>query len=74
MNQLDNNPRVESPYMSSAEAAKYLGLTRSTIDHYRCSGQGPKYRKHGGRVFYHIEELDTWSTARRYKDTATRDK
>ena len=65
-------PKIESPYLSAAEAAEYLRLTRSTIDHYRCSGAGPKYRKHGGRICYHIEDLDAWSASRRYVDTATR--
>ncbi len=59
-------------FLTVLEAAEYLGLKRSTLDHYRWIGGGPKYRKHGGRVFYTKEDLDAWSSARQYQDTATR--
>ena len=54
------------------EAADYLGLTRSTLEHYRWIGGGPSYRKHGGLVFYHIDDLIEWSERRKFKDSATR--
>jgi len=58
-------------FLSVVEAAKYLGLKRSTLDHYRWVGGGPKYRKHGGRVFYTKEALDDWSEGREFENTAT---
>ena len=63
---------VTTPYLTAQEAAAYLRLKRSTIDHYRCSGAGPKYRKHGGRIAYHIDDLDAWSKSKSYNNTATR--
>ncbi|MEM6585577.1 MAG: helix-turn-helix domain-containing protein [Pseudomonadota bacterium] len=63
-----------SPFLNVEEAADYLGLTRSTLDHYRWAGGGPEYRKHGGRVLYHVDELNAWSENGRYKDSATRSK
>ncbi|MEM6411959.1 MAG: helix-turn-helix domain-containing protein [Pseudomonadota bacterium] len=63
-----------SPFLNVEEAADYLGLTRSTLDHYRWAGGGPEYRKHGGRVLYHVDELNVWSENGRYKDSATRSK
>ena len=62
----------ESPYISVAEAAAYLRLKRRTLDNLRWSGGGPKYRKHGGRVFYHRDELEQWSEAREFKSTSER--
>ena len=59
-------------YLNVEEAAEELGLKPSTLDHYRWRGGGPKYRKHGGRVFYTLEDLNAWSEARQYQDTATR--
>ena len=59
----------QSPFLSVVEAARYLGIRRSTLDHYRCEGRGPRYRKHGWRVFYTREELDRWSKAREYRST-----
>ncbi len=62
----------ENPFRSVVEAAAYLRLTRAALDRYRWSGGGPKYRKHGGRVFYHIDDLNAWSESRQYHDSATR--
>ena len=62
----------KSPFLRAQEAADYLGLTRSTLEHYRWIGGGPCYRKHGGLVFYHIDDLIEWSERRKFKDSATR--
>ena len=52
--------------LSVAEAAAFLRLTRSTLDHYRCEGRGPVYRKHGARVFYPKPDLISWSERNAY--------
>lgn len=62
----------ENPFRTVTEAAAFLRLTRAALDRYRWSGGGPKYRKHGGRVFYHIDDLVAWSESRKYHDSATR--
>ena len=62
----------KSPFLRATEAAEYLGLTRSTLEHYRWVGGGPCYRKHGGLVFYHIDDLIEWSERRRYRDSANK--
>ena len=51
----------DSPYLTVAEAAEFLRLKRRTLDNMRYQGIGPKYRKHGGRIVYHVEDLETWS-------------
>jgi excisionase family DNA binding protein len=72
MTNLSRGTGRKSPFLTVDEASEYLGLSRSTLDHYRWAGGGPNYRKHGGRVFYHIDDLDAWSAGRRYRDSATR--
>lgn len=62
--------RVESPYLTTDEAADYLRLKRRTLDNMRWTGGGPKYHKHGGRVLYHRDELTRWSKAREYSSTS----
>ena len=43
---------VESPFMTTEEAARYLRIEPKTLHNMRWRGQGPNYHKHGGRVFY----------------------
>ena len=50
-----------SPYLNTAEAADYLRLRPHTLENMRWQGTGPKFRKHGGRIFYHPKELQKWS-------------
>ena len=51
----------EHTLLTTEEAATFLRVTRSTLDHYRCVGRGPIYRKHGVRVFYTRASLIRWS-------------
>ncbi|MGE0184053.1 MAG: helix-turn-helix domain-containing protein [Parvularculaceae bacterium] len=62
-------PAIETPYLNPGEAALYLRLSKRALEQYRTDGGGPVYRKHGGRVVYHKDELDAWSERRRYADT-----
>lgn len=54
----------QSPYLLAAEAAEYLRLEERTINNMRWRGEGPNFRKHGGKVIYHRDDLDAWSQAR----------
>ena len=60
----------KSPYLNVAEAGAYLRLKKRTLDNMRWMGTGPNFRKHGGRVFYHIDELKEWSLETRAKSTS----
>ncbi len=51
----------KSPYLDTIEAAAYLRLKKRTMDNMRWLGTGPKFRKHGGRICYHIDDLEAWS-------------
>lgn len=53
-----------SPFLSTKEAAYYLGLKPQTLVKMRMHQRGPKFRKHGRHIFYHIDDLDSWSTGR----------
>lgn len=52
------------------EAAAMLRIGRSTLNHYRCEGRGPVYRKHGARVFYTRRSLLRWSRRDRFRSTS----
>lgn len=42
-------------------AAKYLGRSEKTLNGWRVNGTGPRWVKTGGgRVFYFLEDLDSW--------------
>ena len=60
-----------SPYLTPAEAAAYLRLEESTLNAMRWRSEGPCWRKHGGKVVYHIEDLNRWSRER-HSDPAVR--
>lgn len=64
---------LESPFVFAAEAARYLRLSVRALENFRATGEGPPYRKHGGRVVYHRDDLDFWSARRRYRSSSQRD-
>jgi hypothetical protein len=54
-----------SPFLNTAQAAFYVGLSRRTLEKMRLTGDGPRFRKHGRFVRYHIDDLDAWSLGER---------
>jgi excisionase family DNA binding protein len=50
-----------SPFLTAEQAAFYIGLTSQTLLKMRRDGRGPRYRKHGRFIRYHIADLDAWS-------------
>ena len=53
--------RAGSPFLNTAQAAHYLGLSERTLEDMRGMRGGPVFRKHGSTVRYHIFDLDAWS-------------
>jgi hypothetical protein len=51
-----------SPFLNTAQAAHYIGLTKRTLETMRTAGRGPAFRRHGHIVHYHIDDLDAWSS------------
>ncbi len=56
--------RQGCPFLNTAQAAHYVGLSPRTLEKMRVCGGGPEFRKHGRQVRYHIDELDGWSASR----------
>lgn len=59
-----------SPFLNVEEAAAYLRLKKRTLDNMRWQGVGPRFRKHGGRVVYHRDDLKAWSEGARRRSTS----
>ena len=59
-------------FLTIAEAAELLRIHRRTLDNMRWKGTGPIFRRHGGRVVYHRDELLAWSAERKAKNTRPR--
>jgi excisionase family DNA binding protein len=52
------------PFLTTKQAAHYLGLSFRTLEKMRMSASGPSYRRHGRYIRYHIDDLDIWSKGR----------
>ena len=50
-----------SPFLSTEQAAFYLGLSARKLQQMRAAGTGPGFRRHSRYVRYHIDDLDSWS-------------
>ena len=50
-----------SPFLSTEQAAFYLGLSARKLQQMRAVGTGPSFRRHSRYVRYHIDDLDSWS-------------
>ena len=51
-----------SPFLSTEQAAFYLGLSPRKLQAMRASSEGPKFRRHCRYIRYHIDDLDLWSS------------
>ena len=52
-----------TPFLSTEQAAFYLGLSARKMQQMRASGTGPPFRRHSRFVRYHIDDLNSWSSA-----------
>lgn len=66
-----NNLSPSHQYLTTKQAAKYLGVSRQTLEIGRCKGSGPIYcRPSNSRlVRYFLPDLDAWMQANRRKHT-----
>lgn len=46
--------------LTTAQAADWLGLSPRTLERYRVTGEGPKFRKIGRWVRYTEADLEAW--------------
>ncbi|MET3997249.1 putative DNA-binding transcriptional regulator AlpA [Bradyrhizobium sp. S3.9.2] len=56
----------------TAEAAKYLGLSKSFLDKARIYGGGPAFMKFGTAVVYSTDDLDAWAVSRKVANDNTK--
>lgn len=56
----DPNAALQSRYLRTPEAARFVGLSGRTLEKHRIYGTGPIYRKLGGRVVYALDDLKAW--------------
>jgi len=63
----DSHPRR---ILRTPAAADYVGLSASTLEKLRLTGDGPRFVRLGGRaVGYDIRELDNWIDEQRQRDS-----
>ena len=57
-------------YMSTRQAAAYLGLSPRTLESYRCRGGGPPFHVFGSVVRYLLSDVVKWASERRRHSTS----
>jgi len=57
----DRLAQIAARYVRTHDAARVLGISPRTLEKYRCHGNGPTFRKLGGRVVYAIDDLEAWA-------------
>jgi hypothetical protein len=57
-----DHARHGSPFLSTAQAAAYLGISPRSLKTLRTKGEGPAFRRHCRYIQYHIDDLDAWSS------------
>ena len=57
-------------YLNTRQAAKLIGLSPSTLNRMRVTGEGPLYAKAGRRVLYDRADLVAWVNDRKRRFTA----
>lgn len=56
--------------LRTREAARYLSLTKPTLEAWRCRGGGPSYCKMGKAVRYRKSDLDEFVNSQMRKSTS----
>jgi predicted DNA-binding transcriptional regulator AlpA len=59
--------------VSVHDAARFVGLSESTLAKLRLNGNGPIYCKLGRRVVYRTADLEQWLQSRTTRDTSDAD-
>ena len=56
--------KSKTPFRTTEQAAHFLVMSPKTLRNMRWRGEGPRYRKHGRKVLYHVDDLTDWSERR----------
>lgn len=54
-------PFGDRPYLNTRQAAHRLGISLRKLEQMRSDSTGPRFRRHGRLVFYHVDDLEAWS-------------
>jgi excisionase family DNA binding protein len=58
-------------YLTTVEAAEYMGLSDRTLQDWRCDKAGPPFIVFGPRnIKYDVRDLDAWVDERRFTPSA----
>ena len=60
----------QARYLTTEEAAAFLRLSPRTLEKHRVIGGGPRFRRFCSRVFYAIQDLESWAAARGFEMTS----
>ena len=66
---MEAHPKIK-PVMNVQQAACYLGLAVSTLNKWRCYGDGPLFIKMGRSVRYRLKDLNDYIEGRRAGSTS----
>lgn len=61
---------IPEPPLDTLAAARYMGMSKSTLEKLRVFGGGPKFLKLRHLVRYRIHDLDEWMDARLISSTS----
>lgn len=62
---------MTTAYLRTKDAAKYLGVGKSTLDRMRIEGNGPKFRRLGNKIIsYAVADLDAWAGEQVFSSTS----
>ncbi len=53
--------QTEKRYLTTKQAARYVGFSFKTLETWRTTGRGPEFlRLENGHIRYELRELDAW--------------
>lgn len=56
--------------LTTQEAARYVRLSKPTLERFRINGDGPRFAKLGGAVRYRADDLEAWLASRLIQSTS----
>ena len=66
----EEDTALKDGYMSTREAAAFLGLSHRTLERYRCDGKGPPFHRFGTAVRYRRARVAAWAAERELRSTS----
>ncbi|MQW64885.1 helix-turn-helix domain-containing protein [Sinorhizobium meliloti] len=59
------SPVPPKELLSVEEAGEFIGVSKVTLDEWRCRGGGPAYHRIGRRILYSVTDLRNFAAASR---------